>query len=450
MSYREYVKIQREKDVGAYSVKSAMARSDFYAKADEGWRSILKLHYGGVSQVEYASASTQARMARFAKAPGNRNMSVFGSLDEVRHTQIQLYFAHELIAKEPEFGYHFTWPAKAMRLNNWVSIAVRHVFEDIEHTRDETSTSVMTTFAFETAFTNLQFIALSADATRYGDHVFANLIQSIQSDEARHAQIGFPVSKIMMENGKEADAQKLVDIAFWLTWRQFSILTGSSTDYYVPLHKREHSFKEFMQEWVIKQFMRQMKDLGLEKPWYWDIFLEDVDTFHHGQHVGVWLTRPTVWWNPPAGGTPPEREWLEKKYPGWNDTFGQVWDVIIQNLLDGKPEKTFLEAILILCEMSNLAVTGIPGKKWDVRVLPADYKGRRYLFGSEVDRWIFEQEPERYRSFRTVLDRYVDKVVQPQSGDGFLQYMGIYGEGGVDPHNYAWAEAYREPLKQAG
>lgn len=279
--------------------------------------------------------------------------------------------------------------------------------------------------------------------------MFSHLIQSIQSDEARHAQTGIEVLKLMVNNGKTAEAQKLIDISFWLCWRQFSVLTGLSMDYYTPLDKREHSFKEFMEEWVITQFERQLLDIGLEKPWYWDIFLADIDTFHHSQHIGVYLTRNTVWWNPAAGVGPEEREWLESKYPGWNDTFGQVWDVIIDNLLNGKEEKTFLEAVPILCHMSNLAITGVPGKRWNVKDYYLNYEGRRYHFASEVDRWIFEQEPGRYKGFRTVLDRFLDGTVQPATPEGFLKYMAVDKEGGRDAHNYSWVQAYRDRLKKA-
>jgi len=449
VSYREYVKIQREKDVAAYSVRAALQRSEFYDKADPGWMAVLSAHYGGVPIVEFGSASTQARLTRFGKGPGMRNMGTFGSLDEIRHTQLQLYFAHELVARDSDISYQFTWAQKTYLTNNWVALALRHVFEDLEHTRDAVSTSVMTTFAFETAFTNLQFIALSADASRTGDHVFSHLIQSIQSDEARHAQTGTEVLKLMVKNGKTAEAQKLVDISFWLCWRQFSVLTGLSMDYYTPLEKREHSFKEFMQEWVVTQFERQLLDIGLENPWYWDIFLSDIDTFHHSQQIGVYLTRNTVWWNSASGVGPAEREWLENKYPGWNDTFGQVWDVIIDNLVNGKEEKTFLEAIPILCHMSNLAITGVPGKQWKVKDYYLDYEGRRYHFASEVDRWIFEQDPQRYKGFKTVLDRFLDGTVQPATPEGFLKYMAVDKEGGKDAHDYSWVAAYRERLKKA-
>jgi toluene monooxygenase system protein A len=96
VTYREYVQVQSKKDAGAYSVKAALARSNFYDNADPGWQSILKMHYGAVCLLEYNAVLAEAKMARFAKAPGMRNMATFGSLDELRHAQIQLYFAHEL------------------------------------------------------------------------------------------------------------------------------------------------------------------------------------------------------------------------------------------------------------------------------------------------------------------------------------------------------------------
>ena len=57
----------------------------------------------------------------------------------------------------------------------------------------------------------------------------------------------------------------------------FAIVTGLSMDYYTPLEHRSMSFKEFMEEWIIKQFMDQISDLGLEHPWYWDTFIDELD-----------------------------------------------------------------------------------------------------------------------------------------------------------------------------
>ena len=52
-----------------------------------------------------------------------------------------------------------------------------------------------------------------------------------------------------------------------------------------------------------------------------------------------------MWWNPAAGMSPAEREWLEEKYPGWNDSFGKYWDVITDNLRAGQPELTLPETL---------------------------------------------------------------------------------------------------------
>ena len=38
-TYPEYVKVQREKDAGAYSVKAALERSKMFENADPGWLS---------------------------------------------------------------------------------------------------------------------------------------------------------------------------------------------------------------------------------------------------------------------------------------------------------------------------------------------------------------------------------------------------------------------------
>ena len=84
-SYSEYVRVQREKDAGAYSVKAALERSRMYENADPGWLSILKSHYGAIALGEYAAMSAEARMTRFGRAPGMRNMATFGMMDENRH-----------------------------------------------------------------------------------------------------------------------------------------------------------------------------------------------------------------------------------------------------------------------------------------------------------------------------------------------------------------------------
>ena len=443
VTYRDYVKTQREKDVGAYSVKSATARAEFYRNADPGWKSILQFHFGAIPFPEYASVSAFARMTRFGKAPGMRNMATFGTLDETRHAQIQIWFGYEFINEHRAFD----WTQKAPNTDNWVIISERMAFDDVEHTRDAVSSAIMTNFAFEQGFTNLQFIAFSADAKRYGDYSFATMLQTIQSDEARHSQIGDPLIEIMIANGQKDKAQELVDVAFWRIWKQFAALTGVSVDYYTPLAKREQSFKEFVENFICTQFLRNVEALGLEKPWYWDDwFLPEIDTYHHSQQIGIYLYRATEWWDPCAGVSPAEREWLERKYPGWNETYGEVWDVIIDNVLSGRYEKTEPAFLPMLCNMSGLELTGVPGPKGKGQMAKSyhvDVDGRRLHFNTPVEKWIYELDPERYAKHLSFIDRFVYGHM-PEGPEGSFEYMSMAKEDrGVCGDNYRWAEGYR-------
>lgn len=440
VSYREYVAIQREKDSGAYSVRSALQRSKYYEKADPAYLSLLKMHYAGIALSEYQTGHACARMARFGRAPGMRNMATFGVLDELRHGQIQLSFAHQLVPLDRQFD----WSQRAQHTNNWSALAGRHALDDVMMTRDAITTSIMVNFAFETGLTNVQMIGLSADAANIGDFTFSNLITSIQSDEARHAQIATPLIEILIRNGKKDEVQKAVDIAFWRIWKIFALLTGIPMDYWFPLEKRDQSFREYMHEFVIVQFDRQLKDVGLERPWYWGIFLEEIDTYHHTQQAGIWSWRKTIWWNPTGGIGTEERAWLEQKYPGWNDTFGKYWDVIIDNVNEGKEEKTHAIGNPALCSMCNQTIASRGGMRWDARVRQLEHNGRRYNFCSEPCQWIFEQEPVRYQDWETVVDRLYAGKIQPPTPEGFLEYMGIgiVSPGGDDAHGYSWAREH--------
>jgi toluene monooxygenase system protein A len=446
ITYPEYVSIQREKDSGVYSIKAALERDAFVDRADPGWVSTMQLHFGAIALAEYAASTGEARMARFAKAPGNRNMATFGMMDENRHGQIQLYFPYANVKRSRKWD----WSHKALHTNEWAAIAARSFFDDMMMTRDSVAVSIMLTFAFETGFTNMQFLGLAADAAEAGDHTFASLISSIQTDESRHAQQGGPSLKILIENGKKDEAQRMIDVAIWRSWKLFSVLTGPIMDYYTPLESRTQSFKEFMLEWIVSQFERQLIDLGLDKPWYWDQFMQDLDVTHHGMHLGVWYWRPTVWWDPAAGVSPEEREWLEEKYPGWNDTWGQCWDVITDNLVNGKPELTFPETLPLVCNMCNLPINHTPGNKWNVKDYQLEYEGRLYHFGSEADRWCFQVDPERYKNHMSLVDRFLKGEIQPANLAGALAYMSLEpGVMGDDAHNYEWVKAYQKKTNAA-
>lgn len=442
ISYREYVHNQVSKDTGTYSIKGATARTNMFENLDPGWKSAVIAHYGGIAMAEHQATLGESRMGRFGRAAAWRNMATFGTLDEMRHGQIQTYFPYTLLEKEPRAD----WAHRTYHTNNWVAIVLRRAFEDMFTGNDAVATALQLTFTLETGFTNLQFLGLAADALEIGDVEFGALISSIQTDEARHAQLGEPTLRLMIENGRKKEAQELIDHAFWISWRLFSVLTGMSMDYYTPLEHRSMSFKEFNEEWIIKQFLDQFRDFGLEKPWYWEQFLAELNWYHHAIHLGVWFWRPTVWWNPDAGISPAERDWLETRYPGWNETFGKNWDVIIENVRQGKLELTYPETFPVPCNMCQIPIVTPAGKATGYlhSAVPHtfEYKGRTYTFCSEPCKWIFERNPERFADHLTIVERLTGGLIQPPTMAGALAYMGLApGESGDDATNYAWAKA---------
>jgi toluene monooxygenase system protein A len=450
ITYPEYMNIQHGKDTEVYAVNAAVARSKMFDDLDPGWKSAIVAHYGAIAVPEYLASIGESRMGRFGRAAAWRNMATFGTLDEMRHGQIQTYIPYGLLGKEPRFD----WALKTVHTNEWGAIAARSLFDDMFTANDAVSTAIQLTFTFETGFTNLQFLGMAADAMKVGDVNFGSLISSIQTDEARHAQQGEPTIKVLVANGRKDVAQKLVDHMFWRSWRIFALLTGLSMDYYTPLEQRSHSFKEFMQEWICKQFLDQFRDFGLEKPWYWDsIFIPELDWYHHALQLGVWYWRPTVWWNPDGGVSPEERDWLEEKYPGWNANYGRHWDVITANIRAGKPEATLPETLPMVCNMCHIPVVSPAGYNAGVLASPLpkilDRDGRRYTFCSEPCQWVFEQSPARFQGHLNIVDRFLAGHIQPPTVEGAVAYMGLsLEEQGQDATNYAWAYAQR-PLAAA-
>jgi toluene monooxygenase system protein A len=441
ISYEEYVSVQREKEEAAYSVKAALQRSSVFDSLDEGWKSSAKAHHGATTLIEYLAVPVELKMARFGLTGGWRNMAVLGALDEMRHTQLNLFFAHEFLAKDPQYD----WAQRAYHTNEWAAIAGRALFDGFMASPSAVDVAVQLPFTFETGFTNLQFVALASDALGSGDINFANMISSIQTDEARHAQQGGPTLELLMEHDPER-AQWLIDKTFWQSARIFAILTGPSMDYYTPLGSREQSYKEFMTEWIVEQFVASLNDYGLKKPWYWDEFMASLDTAHHALHLGVWFYRPTVWWNPNGGMSKDERAWLNDKYPNFEKQFGPIWDQIIANINSGNPGATLPQTLPWLCNLCQLPIGSATAPNcaaYPVQSYKLVHDGYPYYFCSDPCRRIWFRERERLIGQQTVVERMLGGQIQPPDVPGLLAWMGITPDiAGKDAHGLRWADDY--------
>lgn len=448
-TYREYVDGQTEKDAAVRAVREAVGRPDTMKRLDEAWLNALKLHAATLPLAEFAAVIGNLRAARFGRDSAWRTTATFGALDELRHTQIPLALMHDLVRMDPQFD----WTHRLYHTNNWVAIAGRHLFDEMLLGADPIEFAVATNFVFETGFTNLQFVGLSSLAYEVGDHMFETMVKSIQTDEARHAQIGQAVLPLIIEHDPEY-AQYLLDKWFWRSWLLFAIVTGFSMDYLTPLEKRTGSFKEFVEEWILDQYLRTLEEHGMKRPWYWDTFLDALDSYHHMIYASAYTYRATVWFDFVMPG-PQERAWLRRKYPKHWDQFDAVWEQIAARWRQSDPGIDFAvhgTAIVTFCDLCQLVLSG--GTPLENTANTLEHAGRKYIFCSAPCRWIFEREPGRYAQHKDLVKRVLAGEALANLVAMLTRYFGLkYEIWGKDAHGgvYPWLErppkgGRREPV----
>ena len=401
-SYREYVQNQHDKDAAVYAVRDAVGRLEDIQKLATPWVNGLKVHGAALPLAEFTGVIGNLRGARFGRDSAWRTMATFGALDEYRHTEIPLLLLHELVRWDAQFD----WTHKFYHTNNWFAIAARHFFDELTIGQNAIEFHIATNVVLETGFTNLQFVGLASLAHEASDRAFEKMVTSIQTDEARHAQIGHPVLATVMKHDPDY-AQYLIDKWFWRNWHLFSILTGVTMDYMASVEHRQNSFKEFMEEWIVDQFLRTLDEFGLKKPWYWDIFLDELDIYHHMIYASAYTYRSTLWFDFVIP-SPTDRKWLRQKYPKYWDDIEAVWERIEEHwraVGPGSQNEAAVHATSLpaFCDLCQLPLSAGTPRKNTANTL--DMGGQRYILCSEPCRWIFEREPDRYASHRELTKR---------------------------------------------
>lgn len=418
--FAEYVENQSRKDASVTAVREAVGRLDDLRKLPLPWLNGLKLHAAMLPLAEFAAVIGNLRCARFGRDSAWRTASLLGALDELRHTQIPLGLMHELLRWDGQFD----WTHRFYHTNNWVAIAARHLADELLLGSNAIEFAIATHFVFETGFTNVQFIGLSSLAHEVGDRMFEKMVQSIQSDEARHAQIGHPVLATVMRHDP-AYAQSLIDKWFWRSFLLFAVVTGFSMDYFTPVARRTLSFKEFMQEWILGQFQQTLDEFGLKRPWYWEHFEEALEIYHHMVYASAYTYRASVWFDFVLPG-PEERAWLRAKYPRHWDDMDPIWERITARWREADPGNEFAvhgTAIVTFCDLCQLVLCGGTPRRNTATTL--DHGGRRYIFCSAPCRWIFEQEPARYARHLDVVKRVLAGEAPANLLALLRRYMGL-------------------------
>jgi toluene monooxygenase system protein A len=144
---------------------------------------------------------------------------------------------------------------------------------------------------------------------------------------------------------------------------------------------------------------------GLQRPWYWDTFLAQVDSYHHLVYASAYTYRATVWFNMTLP-SPAERRWLAEKYPSSWPQMEPVWEQIQRSWERADVGNEFAvhgTAIIGFCDLCQLVLCG--GSTYRNSASTLSYQGRKYIFCSDPCRWIFLQEPQRYAPHRGLVAR---------------------------------------------
>jgi toluene monooxygenase system protein A len=437
-TYVEYVTQQSEKEASIRAVREAVGRPEDFLELDPAWLNAVKLHAATLPLAEFTAVVANLRATRFGRSSAWRTMANFGALDELRHTQIPLLLLHELV----RFDGQFDWTHRFFHTNDWVAIAGRHLIDELLLTANPIELAIGTNFVFETGFTNLQFVGLSSMGRNVGDHMFEKMVKSIQTDEARHAQIGLPVLEKVVEHDPTY-AQYLVDKWFWRSWLFFAVVTGFAMDYLTPVEHRTQSFKEFVEEWILDQFQRSLDDFGLRKPWYWDQFLDGLEIYHHMVYASAYTYRATVWFDFSLPG-PQEREWLAEKYPKTWPMMEPIWERITERWREAGPGVEWHvhgATPVTFCNLCQLVLCGGTPLENSARMI--EHEGQRYVFCSEPCAWIFQREPARYAAHRDVVKRILAGEAPANLIELVRGYMGLTADRwGKDVRggNYEWLQ----------
>ncbi len=418
-TYAEYVATQHKKETAFRAISEAVGKPEDAAGLDAGWLSVVKLHMATLPLAEFAATVGNLRCARFGRDSAWRMTALLGALDELRHTQLPLRAMHELVRFDPQFE----WTHRLFHSDDWIAVAGRHLVDELLLGSDAIEFAVGTHFVFETGFTNLQFVGLTSMAKQAQDKLFEQMLLSIQTDEARHAQIGLPVLKLLCERDQPR-AQRLVDKWFWRSFRFFAVVTGFAMDYLTPLQARRGSFQEFVEEWVVEQFQSNLAELGLALPKYWQAFLDALPIYHHMLYASAYTYRASTWFDFVLPG-PAELAWLSQKYPQTFPELVPVWENISQRWRAAGPGVewyTHGTTPVAFCNLCQLVLCGgTPSRNSAVFV---EREGRRHVFCSEPCRELFEAEPERYAAHQGVVERILAGRA-PANLLELLRYFGL-------------------------
>ncbi|MGH7842289.1 MAG: hypothetical protein ACREQT_12325 [Candidatus Binataceae bacterium] len=401
---REYFQMEREKDTRHFAILEAASRLQ-PASPEPRWMESMKFVLSNLSAVEYAAGRQMGRMARTVAPTELRQGYMMQSLDEMRHTQLEMStLRHHMRTWEDPAGYDIALYGAG---SNVGSNVFRAFIED-SMTCDPVESSIAVQLFGETADSNMFFVGMTSDATRSGDPVLASTLRTIQSDESRHMANGYATLMTLLGDDRNLPLiQETIDKWSWRNHMGFEVPLMLAADYFTK-HKQE-SGKEMYQRWILDDFYgnfyRKLEKYGIRQPRFMDHILRNIEWASHSAAVylfGAW----GEFYHRYDAPDEREMEWFEKKYPGWYSHYGKFWESFkaTSDPRDRRFVLSELGKLPAFCQVCQLPwIFPRPDASAGSRI----WKDNRWIsFCSPGCEWIYNREPEHYQGFKGFYEIY--------------------------------------------
>ena len=343
-----------------------------------GWLEGLKLHAATLPLAEFAAVVGNLRAARFGRDSAWRTAALLGALDELRHTQIPL----AADARAGALGSAVRLDAQALpheqlgrdRRAPPVRRAAARVRPDRVRDRDQLRVRDRLHEPAVRRPLGARARRRRPDVREDGDEHPDRRGAPRADRRARARDRGEHDRALRAVPGRQVVLAELAAL------RGRDRLRDGLPD---AARAPAGSFKEFMQEWVLDQFLQLARGVRAGTPWYWDTFSRRSTT------TTTWSTRaptPTARRSGSTSSCPGRRSapGCGEKYPAsWPD-FDPIWERITERWRAADPGNDFAvhgTAIVTFCDLCQLVLSNGTPRANTANVL--DHGGQRYIFCSE-------------------------------------------------------------------
>ncbi len=405
MLVRDYMKMEAEKDNGAYGMLDGALRMGMADRIQPRFVECLKLTLPDLTNAEFQAVAACGGIISSVQNQELRQGYQAQMLDEIRHTQLEMSLRNYYVKHwQDPAGWDIAQKALYQHPGGIVSLGEFYHF----NTGDPIDCVVALNIIIETAFTNILLVAVPQIGVANGDHALATTLLTIQSDESRHMANGYgSLLAICRDPNNVKQLNKSLERHFWHSHKALDALVGWQSEYGATV--RPWAYKDQWQEWVadnfIGSYIDRLSEFGIQAPTRVAKAAEDVEWGHHttGQVLSaIW---PLNFWRSDVMG-PADFDWFEKHYPGWHKHYGGYWEgygkladpagghIILQEL-PGLPP--FCQVCQLPCAMPRLDQN-------EARFV--DYEGKKYACCSEGCEWIFVNWPQAYAGRKQFWERY--------------------------------------------